>query len=794
MKKLPLLFLVLVAAVIFVSPDAATSGPQGVVPVKVVSPVIPENVEITRTYLAASSATEDDLLRLRENLISAGARRVNLFLPDIIVCELPPGLDLDTVEGYAGVSRMEESAVRPFRAPGASSRESWIRMCYERLEQERSRVRDRTTLPDVPAHESFSDVVVMPDPVTAREVSRALRASGAASAQTREIFQNSEFFAGDILVQLILPESNGEYEDETENWTDDELLKATSAAFAGMLDIQASFPALPMHFVFESYERAPTGYEPIKHQMGEDAQWLIDVLRRIDPSLPDGGTRPELTAHAFNDKSRIAKRTDFAFTGFIANSRNAPNHRFHNANYTAYAKLGGPYNVQPYPAGLDPYNITDWMVFSKIFQHETGHVFWTLDEYESAPGECNIHSGYLWYANNNKDSQLNPEPDACDVNGPFNCIMRYAAREPVGRPWCKWTQGQMGVIDNNGNSIPDLFESAPVIRFNAAKVETVFTPDVTVGVRAISTAVKNKNQFQEEELRADYAAPLKSGNYNLMGLGAHSLQPVDGLWDETEEELSIRLTGLPAGRVSVIFKTRNAVGVWSKEYEKTLYYIGVNYAQINAATLESSIWLRWNVLDEQFGASFDVYRLDPGEEGAGTIIAADIQPAGPSVNGFEPYELYDTSVQPGRKYRYYVVGSFTLDIGGEARYFESSSVTVESTAMLPVAGGLISQAAPNPFNSSTRFSIVVPPTYVDQGGSGGVPGYQQRVATPVEISVYDVAGRRVTVLYQQETLHEVVTENWDGTSEKGVPVPSGVYFVRAVAGEQTGVTKILLIR
>jgi hypothetical protein len=300
--------------------------------------------------------------------------------------------------------------------------------------------------------------------------------------------------------------------------------------------------------------------------------------------------------------------------------------------------------------------------------------------------------------------------------------------------------------------------------------------------------------MQEEELRADYAAPLKSGNYNLMGLGAHSLQPVDGLWDETEEELSIRLTGLPAGRVTVGFKARNAVGVWSQEYEKTLYYIGVNYAQINATTLQSAIRLRWNVLDEQFGASFDVYRLEPGEQGPGTKILADVQPAGPPVNGFEPFEVYDANVEPGRKYRYYVVGSFTLDIGGELRYFESSSVTVGSTAMLPVAGGLLSQAAPNPFNSSTRFSVVVPPTYVEQGGSGGVPGYRQRVATPVEISVYDVAGRRVRRLYQQETLQDVITENWDGSDSNGRLVPTGVYFIQATAGTATDVTKVLLIR
>ena len=39
---------------------------------------------------------------------------------------------------------------------------------------------------------------------------------------------------------------------------------------------------------------------------------------------------------------------------------------------------------------LDPNNIGETLVYSKIVQHEVGHLFWTLDEYPGAPGTCSV--------------------------------------------------------------------------------------------------------------------------------------------------------------------------------------------------------------------------------------------------------------------------------------------------------------------------------------------------------------------------------------------------------------------
>jgi hypothetical protein len=87
---------------------------------------------------------------------------------------------------------------------------------------------------------------------------------------------------------------------------------------------------------------------------------------------------------------------------------------------------------------------------------------------------------------------------------------------------------------------------------------------------------------------------------------------------------------------------------------------------------------------------------------------------------------------------------------------------------LPTAFAL-SQNAPNPFNPATKISFALP------------------VKGPVELRVYDVRGATVRTLVAGELepgFHDYV---WDGRSDAGAQVPSGVYFyrLRTVDGDKT---------
>jgi flagellar hook assembly protein FlgD len=64
----------------------------------------------------------------------------------------------------------------------------------------------------------------------------------------------------------------------------------------------------------------------------------------------------------------------------------------------------------------------------------------------------------------------------------------------------------------------------------------------------------------------------------------------------------------------------------------------------------------------------------------------------------------------------------------------------------------------------------------------------------VSIKIYDVLGRLVKDLYSDRVYVSVVNQAWDGTNEKGLPVPSGMYFLKAKAGSSTGTKKVLVMR
>jgi hypothetical protein len=110
--------------------------------------------------------------------------------------------------------------------------------------------------------------------------------------------------------------------------------------------------------------------------------------------------------------------------------------------------------------------------------------------------------------------------------------------------------------------------------------------------------------------------------------------------------------------------------------------------------------------------------------------------------------------------------------------FPTSDAAGES-ACPPVVNLL--QNVPNPFNAATIFECVVDPTYM--GGS-----------VEVALSVYDVSGRLVKDIYRGPLApgnHRFV---WDGRSNGGVAVASGIYFARMEWRGHNSTIKMILVR
>jgi hypothetical protein len=96
-------------------------------------------------------------------------------------------------------------------------------------------------------------------------------------------------------------------------------------------------------------------------------------------------------------------------------------------------------------------------------------------------------------------------------------------------------------------------------------------------------------------------------------------------------------------------------------------------------------------------------------------------------------------------------------------------------APIPVRFALY-QNAPNPFVSSTTIRYALP------------------YACHVNLSVYDVSGRRVCVLHKGEQKAGLYTIRWNGKDNQNVPLAAGVYFIRFEADEYLESKKAVLLR
>jgi hypothetical protein len=91
----------------------------------------------------------------------------------------------------------------------------------------------------------------------------------------------------------------------------------------------------------------------------------------------------------------------------------------------------------------------------------------------------------------------------------------------------------------------------------------------------------------------------------------------------------------------------------------------------------------------------------------------------------------------------------------------------------------LSQNYPNPFNPSTTIQYDIP--------DGSSPAQ-------VEINIYDVRGRLVRKLVDQEKVPGHYQIHWDGRDKYGQQVSSGVYLYRIDAGEFNSTRKMVLVR
>jgi hypothetical protein len=91
------------------------------------------------------------------------------------------------------------------------------------------------------------------------------------------------------------------------------------------------------------------------------------------------------------------------------------------------------------------------------------------------------------------------------------------------------------------------------------------------------------------------------------------------------------------------------------------------------------------------------------------------------------------------------------------------------------------QNYPNPFNPATRIEFEVP----SESGNE---------AAPVRVDVYNILGQRIATLLDGHLLpgHYILT--WDGTTDTGDQVTSGMYFYRCLHDGDVDTKKMVLVK
>jgi len=154
--------------------------------------------------------------------------------------------------------------------------------------------------------------------------------------------------------------------------------------------------------------------------------------------------------------------------------------------------------------------------------------------------------------------------------------------------------------------------------------------------------------------------------------------------------------------------------------------------------------------------------------------------SGISLGSSRPKVHYDFKTQ---------VGGTTVDQSANGLDFSNCvGNTVVSTAPIPPAVSIgttpgetdgleLYRPTPNPFVQSMRLAYAV-------SNSGD----------PVDIGVYDLAGRLVRTLVTGPASAGNHVATWDGRDEQGARMKNGVYFIRAMIADQPRLIRVAILR
>ncbi len=295
---------------------------------------------------------------------------------------------------------------------------------------------------------------------------------GAAPVDTSEYMLGGRLKAKTIVVSVFFPASNPASPGHSEDWTGTEKADAYFQVVAAMdWWVQAAPACAHLRFAYQKpfapfpLTEVDVPVEPINTPSTDDGLWIDPIMDSLGfGAYPDYVSKLVAYTHGIRTLPAPAGfDADWAFCVFVVDDSADADGRFPDGP-AAYSMLGGPYIVVPIRNGYTDakgnpaFYSTLQMDF--VTAHETGHIFYAVDEYAGGVTGPSFVSGYLAIQNDNHVSSGLPGVD---------CIMRssYQAfddqRTGAGNGICTPTRHAIGWRDLSGNGVFDILDVSPTV-------------------------------------------------------------------------------------------------------------------------------------------------------------------------------------------------------------------------------------------------------------------------------------------------------------------------------------------
>ncbi len=217
------------------------------------------------------------------------------------------------------------------------------------------------------------------------------------------------------------------------------------------------------------------------------------------------------------------------------------------------------------------------------------------------------------------------------------------------------------------------------------------------------------------------------------------------------------LSLISAGGYDVFFTKYSSTGT-----------LPVELSSFTASVSGNNINLKWQTATEVNNYGFQVERKDGRwETGDGRWEKIGFVAGHGNSNSPHEYSFSDLPAG-GTSFSYRLK---QIDIDGHYKYYDAITVSLFSSTKAKLM-----QNSPNPFNPSTAIKFFIPDN------------------SDVTIKIYDMLGREVTTLINQQSTAGYHIVYWNGRDSYGRDAASGVYLYRLTAGNFVETKKMLMMR